>query len=127
MTPDGPMKEERYRLVVEGPPNWTSFREFWRMFHEEGAVIEVPQHDGSILKLRKLDGAYDPTDKIAALNAIARAAADGEVLTGLLYVDPSADDLHAHLSTVKVPFNRLGEQELCPGSAMLDRINASLR
>jgi benzoyl-CoA reductase subunit B len=39
ITPDGPMKEERYRLVVEGPPNWTSFRAFWRMFHEDGAVI----------------------------------------------------------------------------------------
>ncbi|MBT3785821.1 benzoyl-CoA reductase subunit B, partial [bacterium] len=32
-TPDGVMKEERYRLVVEGPPNWTSFREFWKMFY----------------------------------------------------------------------------------------------
>jgi 2-oxoglutarate/2-oxoacid ferredoxin oxidoreductase subunit beta len=105
---------------------WPS-REAITVSYEEGAVIEVPQHDGSILKLRKLDGAYDPTDRIAALNAIARAAAQGEVLTGLLYVDPSAQDLHAHLSTVAAPFNRLGEQELCPGSAMLDRINASLR
>ncbi len=39
ITPDGPMTGEKYRLVVEGPPNWTSFREFWRMFHEEGAVV----------------------------------------------------------------------------------------
>ena len=33
------MKEERYRLVVEGPPNWTSFREFWKMFYDESAVV----------------------------------------------------------------------------------------
>ena len=39
ITPDGPMKEERFRLVVEGPPNWTSFREFWKMFSDEGAVV----------------------------------------------------------------------------------------
>ncbi len=39
ITPDGQMNEEKYRLVVEGPPNWTSFREFWKMFHEEGAVV----------------------------------------------------------------------------------------
>jgi len=39
LTPDGPMPREKYRLVVEGPPNWTSFHEFWRMFHEEGAVV----------------------------------------------------------------------------------------
>jgi len=39
VTPEGPMTEEKYRLVVEGPPNWTSFREFWKMFYEEGAVV----------------------------------------------------------------------------------------
>ena len=39
ITPDGPMKEEKYRLVVEGPPNWTSFRDFWKMFYDEGAVV----------------------------------------------------------------------------------------
>ena len=39
MTPDGEMKEEKYRLVVEGPPNWTSFHDFWRMFSKEGATV----------------------------------------------------------------------------------------
>ncbi len=39
MTPDGEMAKERYRLVVEGPPNWTSFHDFWRMFSREGAVV----------------------------------------------------------------------------------------
>jgi benzoyl-CoA reductase subunit B len=38
VTPDGKMHKEKYRLVVEGPPNWTSFREFWEMFYAEGAV-----------------------------------------------------------------------------------------
>jgi len=37
-TPEGPMTQEKYRIVVEGPPNWTSFREFWKMFYDEGAV-----------------------------------------------------------------------------------------
>jgi benzoyl-CoA reductase subunit A len=39
VTPGGELKEEKYRLVVEGPPNWTNFREFWKMFHEDGAVV----------------------------------------------------------------------------------------
>ena len=39
MTPHGPMPRERYRLVVEGPPNWTSFNDFWQMFSREGAVF----------------------------------------------------------------------------------------
>jgi benzoyl-CoA reductase subunit B len=39
MTPDGTLAHEKYRLVVEGPPNWTSFNDFWRMFSKEGAVV----------------------------------------------------------------------------------------
>ena len=39
LTPEGEMEEERFRLVVEGPPNWTSFREFWKLFYDMGAVI----------------------------------------------------------------------------------------
>ncbi|MDH3318230.1 MAG: 2-oxoacid:ferredoxin oxidoreductase subunit beta [Betaproteobacteria bacterium] len=95
--------------------------------YSEGGVIEVPQHDGSIIKLRKLDAEYDPSDKINAITHIAQAAAKGEVLTGLLYLAPDAEDLHQHLNTFEAPFNRLGEKELCPGSALLDKINAGLR
>ncbi len=52
VTPDGPMREEKYRLVIEGPPNWTSFREFWRMFADEGAVIVASSYT-------KVGGLYD--------------------------------------------------------------------
>jgi 2-oxoglutarate ferredoxin oxidoreductase subunit beta len=95
--------------------------------YSEGGVIEVPQHDGSVIKLRKLDSSYDPSDKIGAVAQIARAAEKGEVLTGLLYLAPEAEDMHGHLNTVKVPFNKLSEKELCPGSGMLEKINAAMR
>ena len=95
--------------------------------YSEGGVIEVPQHDGSIIKLRKLDAEYDPSDKINAVSHIARAAEKGEVLTGLLYLAPDAKDLHAHLNTYEVPLNRLSEKELCPGAGMLEQINAAMR
>ena len=61
------------------------------------------------------------------MNTIQQRHAQGEVITGLLYVDPAAEDLHGHLNTVAVPLNSLGAADLCPGSAALDRINASLR
>src|SRR3954449_10117410 len=96
--------------------------------YSEGGVIEVPQHDGSIIKLRKLDDAYDPTNKVGAMSSIAHAAEKGEVLTGLLYVSPDAEDLHAHLNTYEVrPFNQLDEKDLCPGASVLERINTALR
>jgi benzoyl-CoA reductase subunit B len=52
VTPDGPMASEKYRLVVEGPPNWTSFREFWKMFYDEGAVVVASTYT-------KVGGLYD--------------------------------------------------------------------
>ena len=102
-------------------------REAITVSYEDGEVISVPQHDGSILKLRKLDATYDPGDRVNAMTHIALAAQKGEVLTGLLYVHPDAQDLHAHLNTCAAPFNRLGEKDLCPGAGMLEKINATLR
>jgi len=52
VTPDGEMHEERYRLVVEGPPNWTSFRDFWKMFYDDGAVVVASTYT-------KVGGVYD--------------------------------------------------------------------
>jgi 2-oxoglutarate ferredoxin oxidoreductase subunit beta len=51
----------------------------------------------------------------------------GQVVTGLLYVDREPEDLHRHFNTVEAPLNSLSDKELCPGSAALDKINASLR
>jgi len=102
-------------------------REAITVDYAEGGIIEVLQHDGSIIKLRKLHPDYDPSDKINAQSMISSAAHKGEVLTGLLYVAPDAQDLHGHLNTYEAPFNKLGEKDLCPGSAMLDKINAALR
>jgi 2-oxoglutarate ferredoxin oxidoreductase subunit beta len=92
-----------------------------------GSVEEVMLHDGSSVRLRKLHAEYQPHDRIAAMNYLQQHAALGEVVTGLLYVDPAPDDLHAHLDTVDTAFNQLGERELCPGAAALERFNASLR
>jgi len=92
-----------------------------------GTVQAVTQHDGSVLRLRKLHDDYDARDKIGAMNYLAQRKAAGEIVTGLLYLDPQADDLHRLLNTVDVPLNQLAEKELVPGAAALDKFNASLR
>ena len=61
------------------------------------------------------------------MDYLLQRAAAGEVVTGLLYIDPGAEDLHQHLQTVEAPLNQLGNRELCPGAVALERINASLR
>lgn len=52
VTPEGELKEEKFRLVVEGPPNWTNFREFWKIFYDAGAVIVASTYT-------KVGGLYD--------------------------------------------------------------------
>ncbi|MHB1283520.1 MAG: thiamine pyrophosphate-dependent enzyme, partial [Metallibacterium scheffleri] len=95
--------------------------------YADGDTIKVEQHDGSVLRLHKLHADYDAHDRVGAMNYLQAHQAKGEVVTGLLYVDPQARDLHAHLDTVDAPFNTLGERELCPGAAVLEKINAGLR
>ena len=92
-----------------------------------GSVQEVRQHDGSVLRLRKLEEGYDTSDRIAAMTYVQSRYAVGEIVTGLLYVEPEAHDLHEHLNTVAQPLNQLGERELCPGSAALAKFNEGLR
>ena len=92
-----------------------------------GSLGEVVQHDGSILRLRKLHEDYDPSDKLAAMNYLQQRQAAGEIVTGLLYVQPDAEDLHGLLNTVEVALNGLSEKELVPGAAALAKFNASLR
>jgi 2-oxoglutarate ferredoxin oxidoreductase subunit beta len=92
-----------------------------------GTVELVTQHDGTVLKLSKLPNDYDPTDKIAAVTRLQTHGARGEILTGLIYVDPTATALHDNLGTVKTPLNALGDEALIPGSKVLAGLNASLR
>jgi 2-oxoglutarate ferredoxin oxidoreductase subunit beta len=95
--------------------------------YEPGTVELVQQHDGSTLALRKLAKDYDVHDRLAAMSYLLERNAAGEVITGLLFVEPESSDLHASVNSVDRPLNSLGEKELCPGSAALDKINASLR
>ena len=94
---------------------------------DAGELVEVEQHDGSVLRLRKLKSDYDAGDRIAAMNYVQERQARGEVVTGLLYVDPEAGDLHEHLNTTAAPFNTLTAKQLCPGAAVLEKMNNSLR
>jgi len=92
-----------------------------------GTVQVVEQHDGTKLALRKIDADYDAHDRVGAMAFLTKHAARGQIVTGLLYVDPESEDLHSHLNTVDAPLNSLNAAQLCPGSAILNKINASLR
>jgi 2-oxoglutarate/2-oxoacid ferredoxin oxidoreductase subunit beta len=93
----------------------------------DGSAELVAQHDGSVLKLRKLAPDYDPTQRIAAMCHLQERQATGEIVTGLLYIDADPDELHDRLQTTRKPLNALADAELCPGKAALEKVNAALR
>ena len=95
--------------------------------YEEGSSIEVPLHDGSLLSLEKLSEDYNPKDKITAIKNIQESQRDNKVLTGLLYIDPDAQDLKEILNVSDKPLNKMDKEDLCPGSNRLNEINQSLK
>ncbi|MDX2068629.1 MAG: 2-oxoacid:ferredoxin oxidoreductase subunit beta, partial [Haliscomenobacter sp.] len=97
------------------------------MDYAEGTSADLTLHDGSMLQLTKLAPNWDPRDKMAAMQRIYQSRANQEILTGLLYIDPNTQDLHDLIGTVATPLNELLEEDLCPGSAVLEEINRGLR
>jgi 2-oxoglutarate/2-oxoacid ferredoxin oxidoreductase subunit beta len=88
---------------------------------------EVTLHDGSALQLQKLHQGWNPEDKLSAMNAIQNSKEKGEILTGLIYIEPNTNALHDVLQTTKTPLNTLKEDLLCPGVDALEALNQSLR
>ncbi len=95
--------------------------------YEAGSIEDIAMHDGSHIRLHKLEKDWDPLDRISAMNAVQNARVKGEILTGLLYVDPETSDLHEMIKTSNKPLNSLGKADLCPGSSVLEAINNGLR
>ncbi len=92
-----------------------------------GTTQEICLHDGSVVHLQKVGAEFDPTKKRDAFEAVRQAQASKEILTGLIYINPEAQDVHDVLNTVKQPLNTLKEDVLCPGSGPLKSINDSFR
>ena len=109
------------------PIDFVPMREEIRTSYAPGATQDVCMHDGSVIRLHKHDDEYDIEDPQSALQAIAYHQKSGRVLTGLLYMDRDAQELHEILETTRRPLNTLTEKELCPGTKVLDSINAGLR
>lgn len=93
----------------------------------KGTSKKVQMHDGSSIQLHKLAQDWDPMDRLSAINAVQKAKAKNEILTGLLYIQPESQDLHSLIKTSERPLNTLTKEELCPGNEALKAINADLR
>ena len=91
----------------------------------ENKVIEM--HDGSELRLQALASGWDPGNRISAITAVHQANQKGDVLTGLIYIDPDQMEVHEILNTIPGPLNNLKEADLMPGLTELEEINNGYR
>jgi 2-oxoglutarate ferredoxin oxidoreductase subunit beta len=95
--------------------------------YKEGETLPVVMHDGSRIVLRKLDSAYDPTDRSGAATHIQERMKLGEYLTGLLYVETSKNEFHEVNGTPAGPLNSVPYEALSPGSKGLEKALARYR
>jgi 2-oxoglutarate ferredoxin oxidoreductase subunit beta len=95
--------------------------------YDPGTTLEVPMHDGSRLRLRKLEEDYDPTDKVHAVTRMNEAKRDGEILTGVLYVNPEAPTFLDMLNLTEEPLATLPQSVVRPGREVLEQVMEELR
>jgi 2-oxoglutarate/2-oxoacid ferredoxin oxidoreductase subunit beta len=95
--------------------------------YDPGTTLEVSMHDGSRLRLRKLEEDYDPTDKVHAVTRMNEAKRDGEILTGVLYVNPDAPTFLDMLNLTDDPLATLPQSVVRPGREVLEQVMEELR
>jgi len=93
----------------------------------EGEVKEVRMYDGSLLRIRKLEREYDPTDRLTALSVLEEAEKRGEVLTGVLYVNTEKPTFIELLNLVEEPLGTLPESRVRPSRTALEEAMEELR
>jgi 2-oxoglutarate/2-oxoacid ferredoxin oxidoreductase subunit beta len=90
--------------------------------YDPGTTTVVEMHDGSHMRLRKLHQDYDPTSRVGAVTALMEAHQQGEVLTGVFYVDTTKPSFTDMLNLVDEPLATLPESRTRPSRDVLDQI-----
>jgi len=94
---------------------------------EEGTTRDVELHDGSIIKLKKLDSDYDPTDRWNAIRVLEEAERENYLVTGLIYVNPNAPSMFDLYDIPEQPLNRMTEAQLRPDRESLAKLNEMMQ
>ena len=91
--------------------------------YAEGTDEKVTMHDGSIINLHKLESTHDIHSRRSALELIQNYKAEDKIVTGILFIDSDAREIHDTMNTTAVPLRNLTETMLCPGAVRLEEIN----
>jgi 2-oxoglutarate/2-oxoacid ferredoxin oxidoreductase subunit beta len=116
---------QRHRDVA--PVDFVPLRPEITAAYQEGAVRSVTMHDGSVVRFRKVEKDYDPTDRGAAYAHVQRLQEDGCVATGLLYIGEGEGCMHDVAGTAPPPLVDQADEEVCPGRAARETLMDELR
>src|SRR6266446_7536498 len=122
---EGSTKSYKYAIDHEEPLQEINFIPVFEdiaVEYDPGTTVEVTMHDGSRLRLRKLEEDYDPTDKIQAITRLNEAKEKDEMLTGVLYVNTKAPTFLDMLNTTDQPLATLPASVVRPGREVLDQV-----
>ena len=95
--------------------------------YKSGQRTNVKLHNGAYISLQKIDKNYDPSNKNIVLDKINKSEDQGNILTGLLYINENAKDHTNILNLADTPLNSMSEKELLPKNVNLKSVNASHR
>src|SRR5690348_16889690 len=95
--------------------------------YDPGTTVDVTMHDGSQLRLRKLEEDYDPTNRIGAITRLLEAHEKNEVLTGVLYVNTKAPNFIDLVNMTDKPLATLPQEVTRPGRKVLQEVMEELR
>jgi 2-oxoglutarate ferredoxin oxidoreductase subunit beta len=93
---------------------------------EQGTTREVELHDGSVIRLKKLEEDYDPSDRWQALRVLESAECDNCMVTGLIYLDTKSPSMFDLYELPEQPLNRMKEHQIRPARKTIDEINAMM-
>jgi 2-oxoglutarate ferredoxin oxidoreductase subunit beta len=127
---EGSTKSYKYVLDHEEPLHEVDFVPSFENIsveYDPGTAFEVTMHDGSHLRLRKLEEEYNPTDKIQAITRLMEAHAKGEVLTGVFYINANAPTFLDMLNVTDQPLATLPESATRPSREALAQCMEELR
>jgi 2-oxoglutarate ferredoxin oxidoreductase subunit beta len=90
-------------------------------------ATNVTMHDGSVVRFKGVPTDYDPTDREKVYAYLQEHHGKGEIVTGLLFLDETVDDLHELNQTSPVPLSKMPYERLCPGASALEQLQEEFR
>jgi 2-oxoglutarate ferredoxin oxidoreductase subunit beta len=107
--------------------SWIPAREEITVDYAEGEAVDVEMHDGSHIRLKKLDRNYDPRDRMQAMKLLDEARQKQEFITGLIYINQERPSLPELERLPETPLAHLPESQLRPPREALAKIMDGLK